>query len=154
QGAWQAFRRICSQKSLMSCRLQPLPQGVHRVFPRGRGGVPPRRRAGPVPPNPLLQRHGCLAGYPTINPEIRAALFAFVSALGYKRATTMNTNAGPCPEQLLRLARAGSGPALGQLLELYRNYLTLLARLQIGRRLQGKADPADLVQEAFLEATE
>jgi RNA polymerase sigma-70 factor (ECF subfamily) len=54
---------------------------------------------------------------------------------------------------LLLLARAGSGPALGQLLELYRNYLGLLARLQIGRRLQGKADPADLVQEAFLEAT-
>src|SRR5262249_44044239 len=34
----------------------------------------------------------------------------------------------------------------------YRNYLTLLARLQIGRRLQGKVDEADLVQETFLEA--
>jgi RNA polymerase sigma-70 factor (ECF subfamily) len=50
------------------------------------------------------------------------------------------------------LARAGSRPALGQLLELYRNYLGLLARLQIGRRLQGKIDPADVVQETFLEA--
>ena len=66
----------------------------------------------------------------------------------------MNTNAGPDPEQLLVLARAGHGPALGQLLELYRNYLTLLARLQIGRRLQGKVDSADLVQESFLEASE
>jgi RNA polymerase sigma-70 factor (ECF subfamily) len=66
----------------------------------------------------------------------------------------MGTNAGPDPEQLLLLARAGHGPALGQLLELYRSYLMLLARLQIGRRLQGKADSADLVQEAFLEATE
>jgi RNA polymerase sigma-70 factor (ECF subfamily) len=56
------------------------------------------------------------------------------------------------PEHLLCLARAGSGPALGQLLELYRPYLTLLARLQIDRRLQGKVDPADLVQETFLEA--
>jgi RNA polymerase sigma-70 factor (ECF subfamily) len=65
----------------------------------------------------------------------------------------MSTSAVQDPEQLLLLARAGSGPALGQLLELYRNYLGLLARLQIGRRLQGKADPADLVQEAFLEAT-
>ncbi len=64
----------------------------------------------------------------------------------------MNTNAGPDPEQLLLLARAGQGPALGQLLELYRSYLTLMARLQIGRRLQGKADSADLVQEAFLDA--
>jgi hypothetical protein len=39
-----------------------------------------------------------------------------------------------------------------QLLELYRNYLTLLARMQIGRRLQGKVDAADLVQETFLAA--
>jgi RNA polymerase sigma-70 factor (ECF subfamily) len=56
------------------------------------------------------------------------------------------------PVQLLRLARAGNGPALGQLLELYRGYLMLLARLQIGRRLRGKADAADLVQETYLQA--
>jgi RNA polymerase sigma-70 factor (ECF subfamily) len=30
--------------------------------------------------------------------------------------------------------------------------LTLLARAQIGQRLQGKADPADVVQETFIEA--
>ncbi|MCI0463947.1 MAG: sigma-70 family RNA polymerase sigma factor, partial [Gemmataceae bacterium] len=34
----------------------------------------------------------------------------------------------------------------------YRSYLSLLARLQISRRLQGKVDAADLVQETFLEA--
>ncbi|MEX2121559.1 MAG: sigma-70 family RNA polymerase sigma factor [Pirellulales bacterium] len=56
------------------------------------------------------------------------------------------------PEQLLKLARAGSDDALGQLMELYRNYLGLMVRLQIGRRLQGKVDEADLVQETFLEA--
>jgi RNA polymerase sigma-70 factor (ECF subfamily) len=60
--------------------------------------------------------------------------------------------AGHDPEQLLVLARAGSVPALGELLELYRSYLTLLARLQISRRLQGKVDAADLVQETFLKA--
>src|SRR5689334_11144543 len=56
------------------------------------------------------------------------------------------------PEELLRRARAGSASALGDLLEFYRNYLALLARLQIGRRLQGKVDAADLVQETFLKA--
>jgi RNA polymerase sigma-70 factor (ECF subfamily) len=56
------------------------------------------------------------------------------------------------PEALLRQARTGDGAALGQLLELYQNYLLLLARLQIGRRLQSKVDAADLVQDTFLEA--
>jgi RNA polymerase sigma-70 factor (ECF subfamily) len=56
------------------------------------------------------------------------------------------------PEGLLVLARAGDGEALGSLLERYRNYLMLLARLQVDRRLQVKFDPADLVQETFLEA--
>ena len=55
------------------------------------------------------------------------------------------------PVELLRRARAGDGAALGALLECYRAYLTLLARLQIDGRLRGKADPADLVQETFLE---
>jgi RNA polymerase sigma-70 factor, ECF subfamily len=64
----------------------------------------------------------------------------------------MPTDAAADPGRLIALARDGDGPALGALLELYRNYLTLLARVQIGRRLQGKADPADLVQETFLEA--
>ena len=56
------------------------------------------------------------------------------------------------PEGLLSKARAGEGDALGSLLELYRRYLTLLARLQIHQRLQTKADASDLVQETFAEA--
>ena len=64
----------------------------------------------------------------------------------------MTDGSDPEPVELLRQARAGSGPALGELLELYRSYLSLLARVQIGQRLQGKVDAADLVQETFLEA--
>src|SRR5580700_3741597 len=56
------------------------------------------------------------------------------------------------PEHLLREAKAGDAATLGRLLELYRRYLALLARVQIGQRLQGKVDAEDLVQETFLEA--
>src|SRR4051794_27622170 len=53
---------------------------------------------------------------------------------------------------LLALARAGEPDALGRLLERYRDYLAILARVQIGRRLQRKVEAGDLVQETFLEA--
>src|SRR5262245_20267382 len=68
----------------------------------------------------------------------------------------MDTNAGaipsPTPEHLLSQAQTGDVSAMGRLLELHRNYLLLLARVQVGRRLQGKVDAADLVQETFLKA--
>jgi len=55
-------------------------------------------------------------------------------------------------DELLTQAKINPEVGLGPLLEKHRSYLTLLARVQIGRRLQGKADSADLVQETFLEA--
>jgi RNA polymerase sigma-70 factor (ECF subfamily) len=55
-------------------------------------------------------------------------------------------------ERLLAAAQQGDSLALGRLLEQYRGYLAVLARLQISRRLQGKIDAADLVQDTFLEA--
>jgi RNA polymerase sigma-70 factor (ECF subfamily) len=66
--------------------------------------------------------------------------------------SSMSGKAMQDPEQLVVLARAGDDLVRGQLLEQFRNYLTMLARLQIGRRLQGKVDASDLVQETFLEA--
>lgn len=65
----------------------------------------------------------------------------------------MNEVVNPNPSSLLDRAREGDRSALGSLLESYRGYLTVLAGVQIGRRLQGKVDAADVVQDAFLGAT-
>ncbi len=56
------------------------------------------------------------------------------------------------PELLLTQIRAGDGPALGRLLELYRNYLRVVARAMIGQALRVRLDASDLVQETFLRA--
>jgi RNA polymerase sigma-70 factor (ECF subfamily) len=55
------------------------------------------------------------------------------------------------PEFLLVLAKGGDSVALGRLLEWYRNYMGLLVRLQVGRRLRSKVDVEDLLQEIWLE---
>lgn len=64
----------------------------------------------------------------------------------------METGNDPGQEDLLAAARRGDGEAQGRLLEAYRNYLRLLARLEVGRRLQAKIDASDVVQETFLQA--
>jgi RNA polymerase sigma-70 factor (ECF subfamily) len=53
---------------------------------------------------------------------------------------------------LLSAARAGSPEALGQALEIYRNYLLLVAERELDSVLQAKAGASDLVQETFFEA--
>lgn len=55
-------------------------------------------------------------------------------------------------EHLIAQAQGGDRSTLGRLLELHRNYLRLLARIEIGRHLQGKVDASDVVQEVFLDA--
>jgi RNA polymerase sigma-70 factor, ECF subfamily len=55
-------------------------------------------------------------------------------------------------QALLDQARAGAAESLGQLLQLYRNYLTILATTQLDRRLRRRLSPSDLVQEAMLAA--
>lgn len=56
------------------------------------------------------------------------------------------------PSALLNLVRHGDPEEWGRLLERFRRYFTLLARVEIGRLLQSKTSPADVVQETFLRA--
>ncbi|QDV21732.1 sigma-70 family RNA polymerase sigma factor [Aureliella helgolandensis] len=55
-------------------------------------------------------------------------------------------------QQLLEAAQTGDAEALGELLEDYRAYLSVLASRYLDSRLRGRLDPADVVQITFLEA--
>lgn len=55
------------------------------------------------------------------------------------------------PGQLLQEAREHGD--LNSLLQLYRSYMKMLARLELGSQLSGKFDASDVVQEVFLKAT-
>jgi RNA polymerase sigma-70 factor, ECF subfamily len=55
-------------------------------------------------------------------------------------------------EHLLDRARQGEGESMGQLLQTYRNYMTILATMQLDRKLRRRMNPSDLVQEAMLAA--
>ena len=54
--------------------------------------------------------------------------------------------------QLLALAAAGDETALTQLFSRYRKRLKQMVRLRLNRRLQGRVDDSDVLQEAYLEA--
>ena len=56
------------------------------------------------------------------------------------------------PISMLQRARGGDEIAIGTLLKSYSRYLTLIAQIQIGKRLQAKVDADDVVQDVFLEA--
>ncbi|MEX2186226.1 MAG: sigma-70 family RNA polymerase sigma factor [Pirellulales bacterium] len=55
-------------------------------------------------------------------------------------------------EDLIRRARLGETAALGCLMQVYRNYLTILATTQLDHRLRRRVSPSDVVQDALLAA--
>src|SRR5687768_9753305 len=64
----------------------------------------------------------------------------------------MSRQSHAAADHLLALAQRNGGDALGQLLELYRNYLKILAASQIDPRLRARVSASDVVQETFLQA--
>jgi RNA polymerase sigma-70 factor (ECF subfamily) len=54
-------------------------------------------------------------------------------------------------EELTRLLRAGNTDAAAQLFVLCRDRLRKMVRLRLDQRLQGRLDPSDVLQEAFLD---
>jgi RNA polymerase sigma-70 factor (ECF subfamily) len=55
---------------------------------------------------------------------------------------------------LLHRAGTGDTAALGALLESHRKRLRRMVRLRLDPRLQGRVDPSDVLQEAFLQAAQ
>lgn len=55
------------------------------------------------------------------------------------------------PVELMARARAGQGEALGEICELYRNYLRMVVRTGLGPRLRERIELSDVVQEALIE---
>src|SRR5262245_6014009 len=54
---------------------------------------------------------------------------------------------------LQRRAAAGDEQALNDLFVLHRDRLRAMVRLRLNRRLQGRVDPSDVLQEAYLEVS-
>ena len=55
------------------------------------------------------------------------------------------------PSGLLRRLAAGDGGAAAELFAAHRDRLRLMVRLRLDRRLQGRLDPSDVLQEAYLD---
>ncbi len=55
------------------------------------------------------------------------------------------------PVELMAQARAGRTEALGELCNLYRNYLRMVVRTGLGVRLRERVEMSDVVQEALVE---
>jgi RNA polymerase sigma-70 factor (ECF subfamily) len=66
--------------------------------------------------------------------------------MGYSMTTTNEPSS-----EMLRLAAAGDPAALGQVFSRHRARLRRMVKLRIDRRLLGRIDPSDVLQDAYLE---
>src|SRR5882762_6292868 len=58
---------------------------------------------------------------------------------------------GGGPMELIAKARAGEVEALGELCNLYRNYMRMVVRTGLGPKLRERVELSDVVQEALVE---
>jgi RNA polymerase sigma-70 factor (ECF subfamily) len=64
-----------------------------------------------------------------------------------------STNHDPREVELIRRAGQGDTTGLEALLERYRARLRRMIKLRLDRRLQGRVDPSDVIQESYLEVS-
>src|SRR5260370_31995668 len=57
----------------------------------------------------------------------------------------------PTDSDLLQRVHGGNQDALAELFARYRERLRRMVRLRLDRRLQGRVDPSDVLQEAYLD---
>ena len=62
------------------------------------------------------------------------------------------TSEADADQALLRRIRAGEQHALGEFFSAHRERLRRMVQLRLDRRLQGRIDPSDVIQEAFVDA--
>jgi RNA polymerase sigma-70 factor (ECF subfamily) len=67
---------------------------------------------------------------------------------------TMSEPASGVEDALLRRAARGEQAALAEVFSRYRKRLRQMVRLRLDRRLQGRVDPSDVLQEAYLDVAE
>ena len=88
-------------------------------------------------PRPRLLPNGCGRSAPVrISPGM---------------GTVMTNETSQTDESLLRRAADGEGGALAELFSRYRERLRRMVRLRLDRRLQGRVDPSDVLQDAYLD---
>ncbi len=68
------------------------------------------------------------------------------------RPSESTSESGSVANGLLHSAKAGETEKLGELLQLYANYLKILATTQLDNKLRQRVSPSDIVQETLLEA--
>jgi RNA polymerase sigma-70 factor, ECF subfamily len=66
----------------------------------------------------------------------------------------MTTGNGGGHDPRIARAAAGDSVAMGELFAEFRDRLRVMVRLRMDRRLQGRVDPSDVLQEAFFEASQ